>query len=126
MTEMSKVPKRVLVVDDEEEIRKAVKLLLVINGFEVETAQSLGECLDKLKRKKPDLILLDILMRKVVGLSALQSIKRSHTEAKIIIFSVIDDEQFKRTCKEQGAVDYITKPFDNEDLVRRVKKAVGD
>jgi DNA-binding response OmpR family regulator len=120
------VAKKILVVDDEEDIRKAVKLLLVINGFEVETAQTLEECLDKLKNKKPDLILLDILMRKVVGLSALQSIKRFYPQAKIITFSAIDSEHFKRTCKELGVVDYITKPFDNEDLVRRVKKAVGD
>ena len=118
--------KKILLVDDEEDIRKVVKLLLVINGFEVEAAQNLEECLDKLKRKKPDLILLDILMRKVVGLSALQSIRRVYPQAKIIIFSVIENEQFKRACKELGVVDYITKPFDNEDLVRRVKEAVGD
>lgn len=118
--------KKILVVDDEEDIRKAVKLLLVINGFEVETAQNLEECLDKLKRKKPDLILLDILMRKVVGLSELQSIKKVYPQAKIIIFSVIENEQFKRACKELGVVDYVTKPFDNDDLVRRVKEAVGD
>lgn len=118
--------KRILVVDDEEDIRKAVKLLLVINGFEVDTAKSFEECMGILSRKKPDLILLDILMRKVVGVSELQAIRNVYPQAKIIIFSVIGNEQFKRKCQELGVVDYITKPFDNEDLVRRVREAVGD
>jgi DNA-binding response OmpR family regulator len=120
-----RMAKRILVVDDEEDIRKAVKVTLVINGFEVDTAKNLDECMEKLKRRKPDLVLLDILMRKVVGVSALQSIKESFPETKIIVFSVIESEDFKRKCLELGAVDYITKPFDNEDLVRRVKKALG-
>jgi DNA-binding response OmpR family regulator len=92
----------------------------------VDTAKSFEECMGILSRKKPDLILLDILMRKVVGVSELQAIRNVYPQAKIIIFSVIGNEQFKRKCQELGVVDYITKPFDNEDLVRRVREAVGD
>jgi DNA-binding response OmpR family regulator len=78
----------------------------------------------KVRKKTPDLILLDILLPGVSGTSAVRSLMDSLSGTKIIMFSVISTDYFKNLCKELGAVDYITKPFDNEDLVRRVKKAL--
>jgi DNA-binding response OmpR family regulator len=118
------VPKKILVVDDEPHTCEAVKLLLESEGFRVEIAHDAQECLTKLKKETPDLILLDILMPGVSGTSAIRSLVSSFPRTKIIMFSVISTDYYKRLCKKLGAVDYITKPFDNEDLVRRVKKVL--
>jgi DNA-binding response OmpR family regulator len=117
--------KKILVVDDEPHICEAVKLILDSEGFEVGIANNLQECTAKLKKGTPDLILLDILMPGVSGTSAIRSLVSSLPRTKIIMFSVVSTNYYKRLCKKMGAADYITKPFDNEDLVRRVKKVLG-
>jgi DNA-binding response OmpR family regulator len=120
------MPKKILVVDDEPHTCEAVRLLLESEGFKVEIANTVQECAAKVKKETPDLVLLDILLPGVSGTSAIRSLMNSLSGIKIIMFSVISTDYFKKLCKELGAVDYITKPFDNEDLVRRVKKALGE
>jgi DNA-binding response OmpR family regulator len=115
---------KVLVVDDEPNIRRVVKLVLESDGFDVATAQDAQECLNKLK-ENPDLVLLDILMPKVPGTSVLQSIMKTRPQTKVVMLSVIQSEFHKQLCKEMGAVDYITKPFNNKDLVRIVKSSIS-
>jgi DNA-binding response OmpR family regulator len=118
------VSKKILVVDDEPHICEAAKLVLEREGFEVGVAHNSQDCVAKLKKETPDLILLDILMPGVSGTSAIKSLMSYLPRTKIIMFSVISTDYYKRLCKKLGAVDYITKPFDNEDLVRRVKKVL--
>ena len=120
------MPKKILVLDDDPHIRKAVKVLLEGEGFEVGTAQDWQECLDKLEKERPDLILLDILMPTIVGISALRLIKESHPQTKVIMLSVLSTKIYKQLSIELGAADFITKPFDNKDLVQRVKQVVGE
>jgi DNA-binding response OmpR family regulator len=119
------MPKKILIVDDEPHMCEAVKLLLESEGFEVVTAHNVQECMERIRKGTPDLILLDILLPGVSGTSAIRSLMDSLSGTKIIMFSVISTDYFKKLCRELGAVDYITKPFDNEDLVRRVKKVLG-
>jgi len=116
--------KKVLVVDDEPNIRRVVKLVLESDGFDVATAQDAQECLNKLK-ENPDLVLLDILMPKVPGTSVLQSIMKTHPQTKVVMLSVIQSEFHKQLCKDMGAVGYITKPFNNKELVRVVKSSIS-
>ncbi|MEM3421360.1 MAG: response regulator [Candidatus Hadarchaeum sp.] len=118
------MPRKILVLDDDPHICRAVKLLLEGEGFRVATAQDWQECLAKLEEEKPDLILLDILMPTIVGLSALRLIKESHPQTKVIMFSVLGSKLCRQLSSELGAVDFITKPFDNEDLIKRVKQAL--
>ena len=82
--------------------------------------------MDRLKKKKPDLILLDILLPGESGIVMLRLIRKLHPDVKVMMFSVVSQKFFAKQAKELGAVDYITKPFDNEDLVRRVKKALSE
>lgn len=117
--------KKILVVDDDPSICKAVRLIFEKEGFDVLETQTLTECLKILKNEKPDVVLLDILMPKMIGTWALKSIKESFPKAKVIMLTVIGTDFHKQMSKKLGAADYITKPFDNEDLVRRVKKAIG-
>jgi len=117
--------KKILVVDDEPNIRRVVKLVLESGGFDVDTAQDSQECMSKLKEKDPDLVLLDILMPKVPGTSVLQSIMKTRPGTKVIMLSVIQSDFHKQLCKEMGAIGYITKPFNNDDLVQAVKNSIS-
>lgn len=109
-----------MVVDDSPYIVKVVKKLLESEKLNAVPAHSGEEALRKLKKEKPDLVLLDILMP-MNGIDVLKVIKSS-SQAKVVMFSVMAQEHTIKECKRMGAEDYITKPFDNKDLVRRVKK----
>lgn len=117
--------KKIMVVDDSRFIVKAVKTVLESEKFKVVPAYSGEECLSALKIEKPDLILLDILLP-MNGVDVLRAIKSISSQAKVIMLSAMAQEQTIRECKQMGAVDYITKPFDNEDLVKRVKKTLDE
>jgi DNA-binding response OmpR family regulator len=116
--------KKIMVVDDSRSIVKAVKLLLESEKFEVVPAYSGEECLNNLKKEKPNLILLDILMP-MNGVDVLRAINSS-SQAKVMMFSVIGQEKTVKECKRLGAEDFVTKPFDNEVLVNRVKKLLKE
>ncbi len=118
------MPKRILVLDDDPHLCMAMKLVLGGEGFEVETVQTWSECVDKLK-ENPDLILLDILMPSMNGIAALRTIKELNPKAKVMMVSVISQKFFVQQCKELGAADFVTKPFDNRNLIHRVKQVVG-
>ena len=128
--------KRIMVVDDSRPIVRAVELLLEAENFEAIPAYSGKECLDKLESVKPDLVLLDIMMPKMDGREVCKRIKKMDKGIKVIFLtavgvtkpnglSVLSQKFHAEITKGLGAVDYITKPFDNEDLIRRVKRALG-
>jgi two-component system alkaline phosphatase synthesis response regulator PhoP len=122
------VKKKIMVVDDEENLIELVKAILEVEGYDVITASDGKECLEKLKAVKPDLILLDMMMP---GMSGRETCERIRKDAKTknlkVAFLTVArfSEVGKDILKKLNAVDYITKPFDNKDLVKRVKKAVG-
>lgn len=117
--------KKILIVDDDPNICKAVELIFEKEGFKTFCSQTMGKSLDILKNEKPDVVLLDILMPDLVGTWALRSIKKSFPDTKVIMLTVMGGKYQKDLAAQLGAVDYITKPFDNEDLVRRVKQVIG-
>ena len=116
--------KKIMVVDDSRFIVKAVKTLLESEKFNVVPAYGGEECLSKLEKEKPDLILLDIMMP-MSGIDVLRTIK-PRSQVKVVMFTVMAQERTKRECKQLGAVGYITKPFDNADLVGRVKELLEE
>jgi len=121
------MPKKIMVVDDEENLLELVKTLLEQEGFEVITASSGKECLEKLKKVKPDLILLDVMMPMMTGREVLEKIRENPKtkDLKVVFLTVVRySEASKVNMKRLKVADYITKPFDNKDLVRRVKKLV--
>jgi len=117
--------KRIMIADDSRSIVKAVKKVLETEGFEVITAYSGEDCLTKLKKEKPDLILLDILMS-LSGVEVLKSIMKLNPKANVIMLTVMGEEPVIKECRRLGAKDFITKPFDNKELVQRVKQALGE
>jgi len=121
--------KKIMIVDDEESLVELVKALLEQENYEVITAFSGEECLEKLKSVKPDLILLDMMMPGMSGREVCERI-RENPETKDLKVAFLTVARFsevgKDILKKMNVLDYITKPFDNRDLIERVKKIVGD
>lgn len=115
--------KTIMVVDDEPDIRQSVKTVLVKNGYKVITAINGGDCLDKLKSAKPDLILMDIMMPGNPVKDVIPKIKG----IKIAYLSAvrISEAEKEALLQEKNIVDFIQKPFDIDDLLKRVKKIAG-
>jgi two-component system KDP operon response regulator KdpE len=111
---------RILVVDDEPEIRRAVGRALTARGFDVETAEDGEKGLAKVAEFAPDLIVLDLNMPRLDGMSVCRRI-RTWSQVPIIILSVREDESDKVEALELGADDYLTKPFGTNELLARVR-----
>ena len=114
---------RILVVDDAPEIRNLLKRTLTGQGHAVELAEDGIEGVDKARTWQPDLILLDLAMPRMGGLSACQHI-RERSQTPIIILSVMGEEQDKVRVLDAGADDYITKPFGMDELMARLRVAL--
>ena len=113
----------ILVIEDEPDIRRNLEYNLGREGFKASSVGSLDEANEKLKSKKFDLILLDLMLPEGSGLDLCKKIKsNSETEATpIIILTAKDDEVDKVVGFELGADDYVTKPFSVRELILRVK-----
>jgi len=121
--------KKVMVVDDEPDLCETVKLLLEGKGFETVAAQSGAEALKKLKEERVDLVLIDFFMPEMTGRALAAEIRADQKlkDLKLAFLTVaLFGEVGEEDLRELGILDYIQKPFDNEDLVRRVKKMVGE
>ena len=114
---------KILIIEDEPDIRRNLEYNLGREGFSASSVGSLDEANEKLKSKKFDLILLDLMLPDGSGLDLCKKIKsNSETEATpIIILTAKDDEVDKVVGFELGADDYVTKPFSVRELILRVK-----
>lgn len=113
--------KRILVVDDEPNIREVVELYLRREGYEVEVTGDGTTALAAIERKAPDLIVLDLMLPVLGGLQVTRTLKESSLDIPIIMLTAKGAETDKITGLEVGADDYITKPFSPKELVARVK-----
>ncbi|MGE5085704.1 MAG: response regulator [Bacillota bacterium] len=116
------VPK-VLIVDDENAIRKLLRISLEGNGYQVEEAVNAQEGLLKVASNKPDIILLDLGLPDKSGLQVLSEI-REWSQTPILVLTVQDAENDKVTALDSGADDYITKPFSVPELLVRMRVAL--
>lgn len=114
---------RILIVDDEAEIRRALQRNLQAHGFEVITAESGEEALDMLTLHRPDLILLDLGLPGMSGLEVCKQI-RTYSHLPIIILSVKDAERDKVRALDSGADDYVSKPFGVDEVLARIRVAL--
>jgi len=111
---------KILVVDDDPQIRRVMRKMLAGQGYAVYDARSGEEALDILRRSRYDLVLLDIAMPGMGGLEACRQI-RAGWDLAIIILSVHDLEKDKITALDAGADDYVTKPFSMQELMARIR-----
>jgi len=111
---------RILVVDDDREIARAIEKHLTLEGFEVTKAHDGIEALDRLATEEIQLILLDVMMPRLDGLSTMMKI-REKNNIPIIILSAKTEETDKVLGLGMGADDYVTKPFSAQELIARVR-----
>ena len=118
--------KTIMVVDDEGVIVDVVEKILQSKGYNVITALSGRECLEALKTKPVDLILLDIMMPEMDGWDVCENIKSNKKTEKIpIIFLTAKADPISRSMGVLASQDYISKPFDVKDLLSRVNKVIN-
>lgn len=116
---------KIMVVDDEPDTVDLIKLVLETEGFEVISAYSGKECLEKLKMGKPALILLDIMMPMMDGWEVFHKIKEEYPDIPVAILTIRDRDIDKMLgLHVLKADDYITKPFGRQELVNRVRKII--
>ena len=120
------IKKKILVVDDEPELVKAVQIRLTRAGYEVLSAYDGQEGLEKAKKETPDLILLDISMPEINGYQALQRLKGESQTKSIPVIMITANSQLEDVARaiNLGAEEYIVKPFDYIAMLGKIKKAL--
>lgn len=113
---------RVLVVDDDVQIIRAMRINLRARGYEVETAESGGAALRLAEERHPDLVLLDLGLPDVEGVEVIQRL-RGWSQVPIIVLSARHSSGEKVRCLDSGADDYVTKPFGMDELLARIRAA---
>jgi two-component system KDP operon response regulator KdpE len=111
---------RILVVDDEEQILRALRRALVARGYEVVTATDGEEAITEVEAATPELVVLDLNLPGIDGMEVCRRL-RTWTSVPILILSVREDERGKVEALDLGADDYLTKPFGVEELLARVR-----
>jgi len=114
---------RILVVDDDPQIRRVMRVTLTGQGYEVDDVKSGEAALEKIRDERFDLILLDMNMPGIGGLDTCRAI-RSQSEIAIIMLTVRDSDQDKVDALDAGADDYITKPYNPPELLARIRAAL--
>lgn len=112
--------KRILVVDDERQITRMLRMALQSSGYAVDVAANGAEALQKFEAQQPDLVITDLAMPGMDGLELTRAIRQG-AATPIIVLSVRDAEAIKVAALDEGANDYLTKPFSMPELQARVR-----
>ncbi|MEO8483285.1 MAG: response regulator transcription factor [Acidobacteriota bacterium] len=113
----------ILVVDDDPQIRRVMRVTLTQQGYEIDDAKSGEVALDKIRQHRFDLVLLDMNMPGMGGLETCETIRRQ-SEIPVIMLTVRDAEADKIQALDAGADDYVTKPFGMPELLARIRAAL--
>ena len=114
---------RILVVDDEPQIRRMLRTTLAARGYEVALAEDGEAALDLAASWRPDVILLDLGLPKLDGMEVCRQV-REWSQVPIIVLTVRDAEEHKVRALDAGADDYLTKPFGTDELLARIRVAL--
>lgn len=119
---MIEIP-RILVVDDEPDVRRVLSVALTARGYAVGLATGGQDALSQMRRTATDVVLLDLMMPDLSGMEVLRRI-RTWSKVPVIVLSVLADAREKVEALESGADDYLTKAFDVDELVARIRVAL--
>jgi two-component system KDP operon response regulator KdpE len=114
---------RILIVDDEPQIRRVLKMTLTAQGYEVHDAKNGEDALETVRQRTFDLVLLDLNMPGIGGLETCRAI-RATSEMAILVLTVQNSEAEKVAVLDAGADDFITKPFGTPELLARIRAAL--
>ena len=115
--------KKILVVDDEPELVKGLRIKLKHWGYDVVTAHDAEGCFQVVEKEHPDLVLLDILMPGLDGISACSKLRKTY-KLPVIMVTVLRDSATKHDASLFGAFEYVTKPIDEDELKTKIEKAL--
>ena len=116
--------KKILVVDDEEQLALALKIRLQSQGYQVTTANNGQQAVQQVTQERPDLIILDVLMPVMDGYSCLRAINTRFGRRKIPVIMLTARDRMKDLFELEGIEDYVIKPFDHDDLLVRIDRAL--
>lgn len=122
-TDPPKTAPLVLIIDDEPQIRRLLRVTLEANGFRVTDAANGQEGLAEAAQRRPEVVLLDLGLPDLDGLEVLKRI-REWSRVPVLILSVRDHEEEKVAALDSGADDYVTKPFNSAELLARMRAAL--
>ncbi len=114
----------ILIVDDDKSIREVIREYLVMTGYTVYEASNGLEALDVLKKSKIDLVILDVMMPKMDGITCAKKI-RQDSLVPIIMLTAKSEEEDKLEGFDSGIQDYVTKPFSPKELMARIKVVIN-
>ena len=118
--------KKVVVVNDEEDILRLVADRLEFYGLEVRTARDGRDGVERVEQERPDLVLLDVWMPGMDGLEALAVIRANYPQLPVLMVSASAEQEVVEECLKQGATDYLIKPFEPAELQGKVFKLLGE
>ena len=116
---------RILVIDDEEDIRESLEALLSLEGYSVDMGQNGAEGLKKLEGREYDLVLLDLMMPDRSGMEVLQEMRERDRETPVFMITAYGSTQVAVDALKSGANDYFSKPWDNEKLLIEVERIIS-
>src|SRR5437868_271734 len=114
----------VLLVEDEENLHEALKLNLELEGYEITSAYDGSQALQKVEQEYFDLIIMDVMLPEVDGISVTENIRLQNNDVPILILSAKNTSADRVFGLKKGADDYLTKPFNLEELLLRVQKLI--
>jgi two-component system KDP operon response regulator KdpE len=114
---------RILVVDDEPQLRRAVRVSLEGHGYVVREADDGASALREFEAFRPDVVLLDLMLPDTSGVDVCRALRKTY-DTPIVVLSVVGDERTKVAALDAGADDYLTKPFGIEELLARIRVAL--
>jgi DNA-binding NtrC family response regulator len=122
---MAEEQERILVVDDEPGVRNVLQRVLEQAGYEVATTDNGAEALYQISEGEVNILLLDIKMPGISGMEILAKITAEYPDVCVIMVTAVIDIQVAIEALKLGAYDYITKPFNREEVVQKVRNAIG-
>ena len=116
---------KMLCVDDKEELRNNLEQQFTAEEFDVDTAEDGDIALELIKKNHYDIVLLDVKMDRMDGIQVLEEMRKLSKHPHVIMLSAVNDVPTALECVRLGAKDYISKPYDPEDLLHVVIKVLG-
>ena len=117
---------KLLLVDDEDTLRKLMKDELIVQGYDVGDADSGKAALEILRLKHHDIVILDIRMDGMDGMEVLKHIRKENLANKVIMLTGVDELKIARDSLDLGADDFMTKPFQFQNLIACIKRVMKE
>jgi len=116
---------KMLCVDDNNDLRESLRQQFTAEDFDVDTAEDGDIGLEKIKAKNYDIVLLDMKMNRMDGMTVLEEMRKLKKFPNVIMLTAVNDVPTAMDCVKLGAKDYISKPYDPEELLHVVIKVLG-